>query len=136
VAARYFTPDEANEALPAIRPVVERLIRHRRALAEAEARRAALVEHIAGNGGDIQPSELAEATAALEDEAVGVARCIHEITELGALVKDLDSGLIDFPARRGDEEVLLCWQLGEEEVAHWHGTEEGFAGRKPLPWPV
>ena len=49
------------------------------------------------------------------------------------LVKDLDTGLVDFPALHEGEEVLLCWQLGEDEVAHWHGVDEGFAGRKPLP---
>ena len=48
------------------------------------------------------------------------------------LVKDLDRGLVDFPALRDGEEVLLCWQVGEGEVAYWHGLEEGFAGRKPL----
>jgi hypothetical protein len=53
--------------------------------------------------------------------------------ELGVLVKDLDRGLVDFPALRGDEEVLLCWEVGEDEVAYWHGVDEGFAGRKPLP---
>jgi hypothetical protein len=48
-------------------------------------------------------------------------------------VKDLDRGLVDFPALHRGEEVLLCWQVGEGEVAYWHGLEEGFAGRKPLP---
>lgn len=135
MAARYFTPEEANEALDAVRPLAELMVAHRRALARAEARRAELTERIAGNGGGIQPSELAEATAELEEEATGVARCIQGITELGALVKDLDRGLVDFPARHGDREVLLCWQLGEDEVAHWHGADEGFAGRRPLPLP-
>jgi hypothetical protein len=49
------------------------------------------------------------------------------------LVKDLDTGLVDFPALHKGEEVLLCWQFGEDEVTHWHGVDEGFAGRKPLP---
>jgi hypothetical protein len=48
-------------------------------------------------------------------------------------VKDLDRGLVDFPALHDGEEVLLCWQVGEDEVAYWHGVDEGFAGRKPLP---
>lgn len=69
----------------------------------------------------------------LERSAAAVARCVEAIHELGGLVKDLDRGLVDFPARRGGEDVLLCWQLGEETIEHWHGVEEGFAGRKPLP---
>jgi hypothetical protein len=133
VATRYFTPDEANEALETVRPLAEQMVAHRRAFVEAEARRAELTVRIAGNGGDIQPSELADATSELEEEATGIARCIQAITELGALVKDLDQGLVDFPARRGDEDVLLCWQLGEPAVEWWHGLEDGFAGRRPLP---
>ena len=55
-----------------------------------------------------------------------------ELHELGILVKDLDSGLVDFPCRREDEDVLLCWRLGEEEVAFWHRLEDGYAGRRPV----
>ena len=131
---RYFTPEEANEALEAVRPLTLELVKHRRALAEAQARRAVLAERIAGNGGGIQPSELGAATEEVEQEAAGLASCIQEIGELGGQVKDLDEGLVDFPARRGDEEVLLCWKLGEDEVGHWHGTEDGFSGRQPLPF--
>ena len=133
MAPRYFTPEEANEALAEVRPLAEELVRHRRELVEAQARREALAERIAGNGGGIQPAELAGATEDVERHAGAIARCIHEIAERGGQVKDLDSGLVDFPARRGDEDVLLCWQLGEDEVAHWHGADEGFAGRRPLP---
>jgi hypothetical protein len=67
------------------------------------------------------------------EEATGVARCVARINEVGAFVKDLDRGLVDFPARRAGEDVLLCWHVGEGDVAFWHGLEEGFAGRKPLP---
>jgi hypothetical protein len=134
VPGRYFTPEEANEALEAVRPLAERLVEHRRTLADAQARRAQLAEQIAGNGGGIPPSELAEAAQDVEEHAAGVALCIREIGSLGGQVKDLDEGLVDFPARRGDEDVLLCWKLGEDEVGHWHGAEEGFAGRRPLPF--
>ena len=130
---RYFTVEEANRALEHVRPLVETMVRHRRALAEAQERRALLAAQIAGNGGDIAPSELREATEAVEREAAGVARTIASIHAAGAQVKDLDRGLIDFPARRGDEDVLLCWLLGEEEIGYWHPVDEGFAGRRPLP---
>lgn len=133
MATRYFTPEEANDALAEIRPLTEQLVEHHRALAEAQDRRAALAEQISGNGGGIQPSELAEATAELEEQATGIAACIRSITELGVLVKDLEEGLVDFPAVRGSDEILLCWKLGEDTVAHWHGADEGFAGRRPLP---
>jgi hypothetical protein len=133
VAERYFTPAEANEALATVRPLAEKLVGHRRALREAQERRAELTRRIAGNGGALDARRVATLAARVNREAEAVARSVSRIQELGVLVKDLDRGLIDFPALRGDEEVLLCWEVGEEKVAYWHGLEEGFAGRRPLP---
>jgi hypothetical protein len=131
--ARTFTPEEANRALAEVRPLVEAMVRHRRAQSAAHARRASAVAAIAGNGGGMPPSELAELAEAVERESEAVVECMLALEELGVQVKDPDTGLVDFPARRGDEDVLLCWRLGEPEVAYWHGLEDGFAGRKPLP---
>ena len=133
MADRYFTPAEANELLPTVRPIVERMVGHRRALALATIRHARIAAKIAGNGGGVRPHEVDELQRAIDLEAGEVVRHVEELQELGLLVKDLDDGLVDFPALRGDEEVLLCWRLGEEEVAFWHSLEDGFAGRKPLP---
>src|SRR6476620_8376495 len=101
MAERYFTPSEANDLLPEVRPLAQSLVEHRRGMRLAAEWRARLTARIAGNGGDLDPQE--------------------------------PSGLVDFPALHEGEEVLLCWQLGEDEVAHWHRVDEGFAGRKPLP---
>jgi hypothetical protein len=133
VAEHYFTVEEANGALAEVRPLVEEMMQRRRSLADLQERQAEFEERISGNGGDFDPGELREVQEAMALEATGLARSVARIHELGALVKDLDEGLIDFPARRGDEEVLLCWKAGEEEIAYWHGLEEGFSGRKPLP---
>jgi hypothetical protein len=57
---------------------------------------------------------------------------VAEIDATGVQVKDLDIGLLDFPCIVGDEVILLCWKLGENKITHWHGTQEGFAGRKPI----
>ena len=131
---RYFTPDEANELLPQVRVAAVTLVEHRRALVEATAKRAELATRIAGNGGDFDPQEPRELEEELEREAEAVARAVSSLEELGVQVKDLDRGLVDFPSLRSNgEEVLLCWQVGEEEIGFWHGLEEGFAGRKPLP---
>jgi hypothetical protein len=132
VPERYFTPEEANELLPEIRPLAEEMVGSRRLLAGAEARRAAVLERISGNGGDLAPSDLAELAEEVEAHATELARCVRELSALGVQVKDLDRGLVDFPALRDGDEVLLCWQLGEEEVAYWHGVDDGFAGRQPL----
>jgi hypothetical protein len=130
---RYFTAEEANEALDDVRPLTEQLVEHRRALVVFQERQVALTARIAGNGGNVQPFDLQEVQERLDEEVAGIARCVARIHELGALVKDLDEGLVDFPAQRAGEDVLLCWRLGEDEIGFWHGLEEGFSGRKPLP---
>jgi hypothetical protein len=129
---RHFTPSEANDELHEIRPLVEELVRHRSEHRRLQGERQSLASKIAGNGGGIDSGVLGELVEAEQRERVEIARCVNEIHGRGAIVKDLDEGLVDFPALRGGEEILLCWRLGEDVVAHWHGLEEGFAGRKPL----
>ena len=133
MADRYFTADEANELLAQVRPLVEQMVAHRRSLALATVRHARIAATIATNGGGVRPHEVDRLQATIDAEAAEVVRCVEKLQALGVLVKDLDEGLVDFPALRGGEEVLLCWRLGEEEVAFWHTVEDGFAGRKPLP---
>ena len=133
---RLFTAEEANEALPLLRAQVERLVRRRREQQQLDRRLGAVRTSVSGNGGSLDPArvaELEEQAARLETELAGL---IEEIHSLGVQVKDLDLGLIDFPAvhPHTGETVLLCWRLGEEDVEYWHGLEEGFAGRKPLPF--
>jgi hypothetical protein len=129
---RRFTPKEANDELREIRSLVEEVVSHRREQQRLEAERLELTVKIAGNGGGIDAQDIARLEQAEQDERIEIARRVNEIHERGAIVKDLDEGLVDFPALRHGEEILLCWRLGEEEVAHWHGLEEGFAGRKQL----
>jgi hypothetical protein len=133
VTRRYFTAEQANELLVEVRPLVAQMVAHRRSLAVATARHARVASKIAGNGGGVRPHEVDELQAAMDAEAAGVVRCVERLHELGVLVKDLDEGLVDFPALRDGEEVLLCWRLGEDEIAFWHTLEDGFAGRRPLP---
>ena len=130
---RHFTPEEANAALAEVRPLVEQMVAHRRAHVAALARQEELELRIRGNGGGIPPAELAETAAEVEREARELAQVIDAVVELGLQVKDIDEGLVDFPALRHGETVLLCWMLGEDHVAHWHTIEDGFAGRRPLP---
>ena len=131
---RHFTPEEANAALEQVRPLVEQMVAHRRAHVEALERQEELEGRIRGNGGGIPPAELAEAAADVERQARDLSRAIDDIVELGVEVKDLDEGLVDFPALHRGETVLLCWQLGEEEIGYWHSPQDGFAGRRPLPF--
>jgi hypothetical protein len=133
---RFFTEEEANAALTVVRPTVKRLVAARRRFREAAGRLEAVHGHVAGNGGGLDPEQVRALQAEAEETAGTITEIVAELEALGLQVKDLDEGLVDFPARhptRG-ETVLLCWRLGEDEVAYWHGLEEGFAGRKPLPF--
>lgn len=130
---RHFTPEEANAALEEVCPLVERMVAQRREHVAALERQEELERKIHGNGGGIPPASLAQANAEVDELARGLAALVDEIGELGAQVKDLDEGLIDFPALRRGETVLLCWRLGEDEIRYWHRVEDGFAGRRPLP---
>jgi len=129
---RTFTPDEANELLAELRPRVELLVEHKRRLDEAEDARRGLQARIAGNGGDITPSDVAEVTERVEREATAIGAIVEEIQEHGVQIKDMELGLLDFPWQGGTEIVPLCWRPGEEEIGYWHGMDEGYAARKPL----
>jgi len=133
---RLFTQEEANAALPEVRPLVERLVEERRELAALGEELEAMQALIGGNGGSLDPSRVGELQEAVAHAAADLAGLLDRIQELGVQVKDLDRGLVDFPARHpgSGDMVLLCWELGEPEVAFWHDLETGFAGRKPLPF--
>lgn len=130
--SRIFTPDEANALLSTVRPLVERMVAAKRALDEAQERADTVAGRISGNGGGIPPAELGSLHDDVAGRAAELAEALEAIQELGVLVKDLDTGLVDFPSIREGEEVLLCWRLGEDEVAFYHGYDDGFAGRRPL----
>ena len=127
-----FTLEEANAAVAELRPVVAEMVEHARGLAAARHAQVQLVTRIAGNGGDMQPSDLRELAEKIQAEADAIAACAERIDAAGAQIKSLEEGLLDFPSVRDGEEILLCWKLGEDEIRYWHGVDEGFAGRKPL----
>lgn len=133
---RFFTPEEANEALPEVRPLVERLVAARRASLQLEGKLEAVRERVIGNGGGLDPARVGELAEHATDAARAVLELVEELDERGVEVKDPDTGLVDFPARHpGDgSHVLLCWRLGEDEIGFWHTLEGGFAGRKLLPF--
>jgi hypothetical protein len=133
---RFFTEEEANAALEVVRPLVDRLVEARKRLVHVAGRLEEVEGRVSGNGGGLDPERVRELQDRAAEVANDVAGLVSELEAVGVQVKDLDQGLIDFPAlhpERG-ETVLLCWRLGEDAVAHWHGVEEGFAGRKHLPF--
>jgi hypothetical protein len=134
VPDRLFTPAEANSALEKVRPAAERLVAVRERMRELERTQGSLVTSIGGNGAGYAAGDL----RAAQDELAGLGgaahACLERLDELGVRVKDPDIGLLDFPAWHDDEEIELCWHLGEKAVAFWHRIGEGYAGRKPIDW--
>jgi len=133
VPRRVFTLEEAEEALETVRPLAEEIVELRRELVALDERRARLLAPVPGNGGGIDAAAAVSLNTRIDEQARRMSSCVSRIHELGALVKDLDSGLVDFPARGRRGDVLLCWKVGEDGIGWWHGPDEGFAGRRPLP---
>lgn len=121
---RHYTLEEASAELPWVAEQLGALRRARERLDDADARRA-LAEGSAGNGGGGPGKQVGEAFLELRD---GVAA----LGEREIVLRDLDRGLIDFPALRDDREVYLCWIEGEPEIAFWHELDAGYAGRQEL----
>ena len=120
---RHFTAEEANRLLPRLDPLLRRLREARDRLTDAELHEA-LSEAAPGNGGGTSGRHVGEAF-------LEVRGLLAELSALGLVLRDIDRGLIDFPALIDGREVYLCWQLDEDEVSYWHDLESGFGGRQP-----
>ncbi len=123
--AHYFTVEEAREALRTIRPLMEEIQSIRAKILRQQPGSWPLVEKAAGNGGNREASRLVIDFDRLD-------QLVHRIQDTGVILKDLNLGLVDFPAWREDHEVYLCWQHGETDLAFWHEIDAGFAGRQTL----
>ena len=126
-----FTRAEAESLLPRITPVLREIQRLRHDQMAHDAEVATDRAKVLGNG-HMPPDKLRQhqlESAAAERQ---IARLVRALSERGILLKDLDTGLIDFPTLRDGREVYLCWRLGEPHIAWWHEIETGFSGRLPL----
>jgi hypothetical protein len=123
--AKYFTVAEANEIVQIIRPLMQQLLKLRQSVQVKQPEAWAALEKAAGNGGNKASGKIAMEFAKMES-------LVQAIQGTGALVKDLNNGLVDFLTIREGREVYLCWQYGEEEIGYWHDIETGFSGRQPL----
>lgn len=132
MAPRFFTIEEANRLIPRLETLMGRLTEKRQ---EFLSKQQALEENqakVQENGHALDRGKIAQLRKELGVLMWGIQQGIAEVEALGCLVKDLDLGLVDFPSLKEGREIYLCWRWGEEEVAFWHGLDEGFAGRKPL----
>ncbi len=123
--SRLFTAEEANRVLDDLRPRVEQMMAARARLVELQPALAPVLEKMLGNGGSRISSEVLETFERLRAS-------VRAIEAEGVLVKDLETGLLDFPADREGEVVFLCWRYGEPAVAYWHRVDAGFVGRQRL----
>lgn len=122
---RYFTLQEANETLNSIRPLMDEVQAIRQKILADQPEAWSAIERSAGNGGNRALSNMVQDFEKLDT-------LVHRIQEMGAILKDINIGLLDFPALRDGREVYLCWQYGEGKIAFWHEIEAGYAGRQPI----
>ncbi len=123
---KVFTPQEATRLLSDIKPIIRRLIEKKRIAdnLKEELERYRLL--------GLKTGEWKAKAEYLERVAEEIMDIVEMLADMGVVVRDIDMGLIDFPAERYGERVYLCWRYGEKEVMFWHKAEEGLAGRKPL----
>jgi hypothetical protein len=133
VSEKYFSREEAEQLLPTIAHRLEQARERKRRIDELTHELAQVAARIMMLGGSIPPYQELNRKKTERDRIVSqVEEALAKIQETGCVVKDLDEGLVDFPSLLKGEEVYLCWKLGEQRIAYYHGTHEGFAGRKPL----
>jgi len=123
--SRFFTPQEANELLPLLKPQISAMLGARDELLALQPELQQTLEIAINNGNSRVSGEALDAMSRLKEIIAG-------IQALGVEVKDVNRGLIDFPSLRAGEMIYLCWIFGEDRVGYWHRLEDGFAGRQPL----
>lgn len=130
---RHFRIDEAEALLPMLREVLQRAAVIRAEAEKAEQELNSFRESVVRAGGTrVDHARVLDLRSRLSDSQGRLGRLVEEVQSTGCLIKDLSQGLIDFPALRNGEEVLLCWKLGEPGIAFWHRMEDGFRGRRPI----
>ncbi len=133
MATRTFTYEEATTLLPILESLLKQAMEGKKLVGKIDEEFQQLSHRIFLHGGilvDIVPA--ARRKAEREKTVQKIKDALAEIEAMGVQVKDLDTGLLDFPCVVDEQTILLCWKYGEKELAFWHGTEEGFAGRKPI----
>lgn len=130
---RTFTLQEAQALLPILESLLKQAIQSKKLIEEVDAELQETAHRVFLNGGTlVNVVHLARRKSEREKAIQRLKDVIAEIDATGVQVKDLDVGLLDFPCKVEGEIILLCWKLGEEKIAHWHSTTDGFAGRKPI----
>jgi hypothetical protein len=130
---KHFTLDEAQSLLPVLESLLNRAIEARRAAEEIGEELQEQNHKIFLTGGMFLDVEsLRKRRKAYDAQLQTVKDSLAEIDAIGVQVKDIDTGLLDFPCLIEGDTVLLCWKMGESRIEFWHTLDGGFAGRQPL----
>jgi hypothetical protein len=130
---KTFTLDEAQSLLPVLESLLKRAIAGKQEAEAVEENLGELSRRIYLSGGmKVDVASVVRQRAEMEAHLERVRETLAEIDAIGVQVKDLESGLLDFPFRLDEEVVLLCWRMGETSIEHWHTLESGFKGRQPV----
>jgi len=130
---RYFRLTEAERALPEVERHLRDALFYKAEYERVHKLIETILDRVRQSGGArIDPSKQLELRVERDGNVRKLQDAMAEIEQLGALVKDLDIGLLDFMARYEGRDVCLCWKLGEDAIRYWHGAEEGFRGRKEI----
>lgn len=130
---KTFTLEEAQSLLPVLESLLKRAIEGKQAAQQVEEALSEFGRRIYLSGGmRVDVAAISKQRAEMEEHLQRVRESVSEIDSIGVQVKDLDSGLLDFPCKVDEQVVLLCWRMGESAIEHWHTMEDGFQGRKPL----
>jgi hypothetical protein len=121
-----YTPQDANKALPEVKRMFANITAQKNKVVAIQQE----IQEIIDSGSPF--SRFLEKKQQLNTMVTELYRAIEQLEGTGVMIKSVDEGLLDFPSKRFDEEVWLCWKSGEDEIKFWHGKEEGFMGRKPL----
>ena len=126
-----FTLEEANTLVPWLQDKFHELETRRQKYMNLKNRFDEIV-HDPTKDGSTEDPELAQTAANLKDLAAQIEDAVQEILDRGIIVRDVTSGLVDFPSQRDGREIFLCWVGGEDSIEFWHETDQGFINRKPL----
>jgi hypothetical protein len=130
---KTFTLDEAQNLLPVAESLLNRALEARQAAEELDEELTGLMRRIVSQGGmKIDVGDVQRRRTTLEALVQRAKDSIEEIDAIGVQVKDLDTGLLDFPSVLEGETVLLCWKRGEPRIGFWHRMDDGFRGRQPI----
>jgi hypothetical protein len=131
MAHKFFTLAEANRTLPLVKRVVQDITTVYPQWQDLVSRYELIAAQARPEWGESQ--EQLSLKAEIDTVAGKINACLQELEQIGCEFKGFDAGLVDFHGRLDGREILWCWKLGEDRIAHWHDLDAGFGGRQPIP---